>query len=291
VAEAPALVDLIGPLLMIAAVLFAIGCGVLITYFVRALFGTIASLVGGIPLIGGVTASVIHSAERAITTALGNGIARMEGFVGRQWVHLSQYLHNLWEYQVGVAENLWHLAQRLGHSISRGEIDHLLHRALHGLEAAVAKGLHSLLHDWRWIEKKAGHLAHAVFPRIGRLEHAVDWTIPREIKTARDLAKEAEHGVANLWKRVRTLPTKAEVTAAIAAALAAVGFAGLEWLRCDNGAERVGRSGCGLWDDLGDVFALLAAAELALNFETFVHDAQEATGITVAAVKDVAGLG
>ncbi len=32
---------------------------------------------------------------------------------------------------------------------------------------------------------------------------------------------------------------------------------GLDWLSCKDGAKRVGRSGCGLWDDLGGLFGLL----------------------------------
>lgn len=289
-AEAPALVDLLSPLLQIAAVLVAIGIGVIIFYFVKALFGALEFLLSNIPFVGSLTAAAAHKAAQAITNAIGTAIQKMEAHVGHEWAHLAAYFHNLWEYQVGVAENLWHLVQRVNRLVTTGDITSLWHRIRSLIHGEVQHITRTIVHDVHTVVKVTQRVGSHLGVRVAHLEHAIAHTIPREIKTTRDLAREAENGVKRLWDRVRALEqsvSAAGIAALVAAALAAIG---LDWLGCKDGESRVGRGGCNLWDDLGDVFGLLAAATLALEFEQFVHDAQAATEATVTAVKDVAGL-
>jgi hypothetical protein len=286
-----ALAEGLGPLLAICGLVFVLGCILVIDGFVRALFGAVASLFSHIPGIGGLTSNAITSAEHAISHALGTAITGIERRIAHSWHTLARYMEGLWRYQVGVAENLWHLVKATNRLVTTGEVMHLLHaleHAIHGAERTITRDITKTVHK---TVTQVEALGHHVLPRLHAVEHAIAVTLPRDIRHARDLAREAEDGVSRLWKRVKALEqtvSAAGIAAVVAAALAAVG---LNWLGCRDGASRVGRSGCGLWDDLGDVFALLAAAELALNFETFVHDCQEATEVTVSAVKDVTGLG
>lgn len=288
---APLVIEALPPLLILAGLLVALGIIVVLDGLVRGLLNGLASLTSNIPFVGSITASAFHNVEHAISNGLGNAISGIESRIAHQFHNLARVLEHFWHQFVRMAENAYDIARLVAGAATYPDIGRLnrdlrklVKRAEHAAAAAVAKALHDA--------KGYTHsVAQGVYPRLRHLEHEVTKTLPREIRHARSLAREAEDGVARLWGRVKALERSVgagAIAAVVATVLAAVG---LDWLGCRDGASRVGRSGCGLWDDLGDVLGLLAAVELALNFETFVHDAQVAAEGTVTAVKDVAGLG
>ena len=279
---APALIEAIPPLLLLAGLLFALGCVLLIHYFIQALFGALRAVTSWIPLIGGITQGAINSAEQTISNALGRGISRLESSIGHQFHNLARVLSHLWNTLVQAAELIFALTVLAGAAVTLPVI-HALERpilraisTLRHLLRTTTSDIHSLEHRF------TATIAHGVYPRLRTLEHDVTVTLPRAIRNARALAREAEAGVARLWDAVRGIEARvsdAAIAATIATALAAIG---LDWLSCKNGASRVGRAGCALWDDLGsllslfvDTFLLTNICELLPIFETAVSDIAE----------------
>ncbi len=254
VPAAGAAAELLGPILALSALVFVLGCVTMIDGLVRALFGAVASLFSHIPGVGSLTEAAIHKAEQAVSNALGTAIAGIEGRIAMQWHNLARAAEKLWNYQVGVAQNLWHLVEATNRLVTTGDVTHLLHtveRAIHGAERTITRDVTKTVHT---TVKQIERLGHDVIPRIRALEHTIAVTIPKEIKSARDLAREAENGVARLWNRVRAIENSLSTTAIAAAVAAVLAAIGLDWIACRNGASRVGRTGCGIWDDLGKLF-------------------------------------
>ena len=290
-AAAPVIVDALGPLTIIAGLLFALGFVLVIDGLVKALLNSIASIVSFLPGVGGITASVVHRTEQAISNALGGAISGIESNIGKQWHKLARVLGMLWAEQKLVAENLWHAVQWVASGNITKAVESAISHAIQWVasgnitkaaERAISHAFHEITHLQKTIrhdltrvihrtEVKVESVAHGIYPRIRSLEHEVTRTIPREIKRTRALAREAEAGVKALWDAVRGLQGVDVGAIAAAAAATAVAALGLEWLRCSDGANRAGRSGCGLWDDVGTLLGLLADAALFASVCSFLE--------------------
>src|SRR5215472_9692464 len=141
---APALVEALGPLLALTALLFALGCATLITYFVQAFLGALGSVFSIIPGVGGVTAGVIHSVENAVVSALGKGISKIEGAIGHQWHNLSRVLDHLWSVIVRMAEVSWEIAKLTQGLVGIGTITHWLNDLRSAIKHALNIGTRAL---------------------------------------------------------------------------------------------------------------------------------------------------
>lgn len=140
--------------------------------------------------------------------------------------------------------------------------------------------------------------------RLHHLEHAVSVTLPHEIgkiRTAeRDLERiyrdlrgkttALERGAIKTFEWLRSHENSAAMgvfAGAVAIALSRLGFG---FLRCRDW-QKLGRSmRCSDAGLIGDLLGLIVAAEVALNFETLVREAQGVTEESTKAIKDVFGL-
>lgn len=133
-----------------------------------------------------------------------------------------------------------------------------------------------------------GYKAHTN-PQIRHLVHQTTIALPRDIANAkhrerwaekqlwkvRDRVKGLEDGAIKTWDWIRTHPGTAATgafTAAVAVALDALGLGGV---RCPSFGNLFKKRGCGMWDDLGTLLGLFAAAELALHVEDVVKIIEE----------------
>ena len=285
----------LAPLAPFVAALVALGLAVLLTVLVLAM----VRFLGDAPVIGGWIAGKAVAAEKAIAHALGTVFAGIDAFIGGCIHNLARRVDTLGNAIEGASHAALEVAEALNPvtittHIARA-VAHATAQALHGIEHGVKtfeRELRGIEHGIKRLERALERgIGHDLILQLGRLErdltHLGRWVIPG----IRGDIRAAEHEIGNIFEWAKGKASLIGVGTfgmAVAAVLEAVG---LNWLACRNGPERVGRSGCGLWDDLGDVLGLLAAAELALNFETFVHDAQAAADATAVAVKQVAGLG
>jgi hypothetical protein len=257
---APALVEALPPLLILCGLIIALGATVLIDAMVRAIFGTVAGILSLVPLVGDITAGVIHDAERAISHALGAGIATIEGAVGHQFHNLARICVHWFHVMENTALVAWEEAKFLTGLPTLRELGHITRELVNKIAHAEAVAQADLKAAVRKLEAEIPALPRHLAQRLTALEHAIADTIPREIKNARDLAKEAERGVAQLWDWTRNLANNPAITAAVATAIAALGLVGIDLLKCDESKSLYNKRGCGLWNGLEDLLGLFIDA-------------------------------
>jgi hypothetical protein len=126
---------------------------------------------------------------------------------------------------------------------------------------------------------------------VGKLDRELHKLRTRVIPKIESEAQAAEADVTALGTYVRDnylSNAETDIEAAVAIGLAALGLGGL---RCNSNPWKNNPNACGLWGDLADLLGLALALGVALDFETFVHEAQAATEATVGAVEAFVGLG
>jgi hypothetical protein len=287
---APELVEALPPLLMLCGLIIALGATVLIDAMVRAIFGTVAGILSLVPLVGDITAGVIHDAERAISHALGAGIATIEGAVGHQFHNLARICVHWFHVMENTALVAWEEAKFLTGLPTLRELGHITRELVNKIAHAEAVAQADLKAAVRKLEAEIPALPRHLAQRLTALEHAIADTIPREIKTARDRAKEAERGVAQLWDWTRNLATNPAIVAAVATAIAALGLVGIDLLKCDESKRVSDTRGCSVWSAMDDLLGLLALGIAAAEFDTLVHEAQALTNDAVTVFDDVFGI-
>jgi hypothetical protein len=287
---APFLVEAMPPLLILCGLLIALGLAVLIHYFCSAILNSLAGVFSFVPYVGGITAGVIRGLEQALSNALGQGISKIEGAIGHQWHNLARIAHHWWNVTVRMAQVAWEEAKLLEGLVSGATLTHLLRdlrNAIHNVRVAATLALHRIA---RLEHEFTRSVAQGVYPRLRTLEHKVEKTLPREIRSARDLAREAEDGVARLWEWTRNLANNPAITAAVAVAIAALGLVGIDLLKCAESGNVASKRGCSVWSALDDLLGLVALGIIAGEFETLVHEAQDLTDEAVTVFDDVFGL-
>lgn len=245
---------------ILAAVLVGLGLVIGVKYFSQ-MFGHAlgdAGIWGRIvQFIAGPVATRI---ENAISHWVGNLIQPVDHAVGTTFHAVARVLDWTGDTLVDGSGFALSVAGALGDAASLSDVRRALQEAL-GAIHTVEHDAEVALRRAEAAEKAAVHsVAQGVYPRLRTLEHEVTREIPREIKSARDLARSAEDGVIRLWQKVRSLPTTADIVTAVAAAIAALGLSGLDLLKCSEAGSMFNRRGCGLWNALEDVLALLADA-------------------------------
>lgn len=273
----PALVEALPPLGMLCILIVCYGLVHGVDAFARALFGTISGSVGWIPFAGKLLSSPIHKIEQKIVSFLGGLEADIDSAIGHQFHNLSRVLSWAWHTFVDSASLLWNVAKFLSGFTTAEELIRVVRHFNHAVKVAEHEaqvGIRKAEHEAR---VAARSVAHGVYPRLRAVEHDVSRVIPREIKSARALAREATDGVAKLWQRVRSLEHALGAGAIAAAVTAVLAAVGLDWLGCKDGARRVGRSGCNLWDDLGALLGIaFIGAEIA-SLDELIGVAQTVT--------------
>ena len=174
--------------------------------------------------------------------------------------------------------------ERRGDPLARSRAQTANRNAIHAGRTAT----HANVHARSVGHALDGYKAHTN-PQIRHLVHQTTIALPRDIANAkhrerwaekqlwkvRDRVKGLEDGAIKTWDWIRTHPGTAATgafTAAVAVALDALGLGGV---RCPSFGNLFKKRGCGMWDDLGTLLGLFAAAELALHVEDVVKIIEE----------------
>jgi len=286
-------------IVFLALVFFTIALAFSANKLTQALLGPLIAALKALPLIGGKLASPLEATAQAVASACGSLISKCEALVGASFHVLARSMDWLWRLTVEQASVLLHVAKLVGNGVY----------SVSGLRAAV----HRLERVWRGIEHGVKSLTkkyHGIDRRLHKLEHELAAGIGNDVrvevghlsKTLHRLrtktipkieaeAQAAEADVTALGQYVRDnylSNAEADVTAAVAVGLAALGLGGL---RCNSNPFKGNPNACGLWGDLSSLLGLALALGVAVDFETFVHDVQAATAVTVDAVESFVGLG
>lgn len=291
---APALVEI----LFLALVFFTIALAFSAKKIVQALLGPLISVLHSIPVIGGALASPIEATYQAVDYACGVVVSKCEALVGASFHVLAKLMDWAWRLTVEQASVLLHLARLIGDHVYtitglRAAV-HRLERVWHGIE----HGVKTLTKEYHGIDRRLHKLEHELAAgigndvrlEVGKLDRELHRVTTKVIPRVEGEARAAEQEVTALGQYVKDhylTNTAADIEAAVAIGLAALGLGGL---RCNSNPWKNNPNACGLWGDLADLLGLALALGVALDFETFVHDAQAATEATVGAVEAFVGL-
>lgn len=117
-------------------------------------------------------------------------------------------------------------------------------------------------------------VAQGVYPRIRAIEHEIAKPISHEIKTARELAKEAEHEALRAFKVARHALSRTSTKALTLALPAVITRLGWDWIKCREAQNVYNKRGCGMWNDLDALLGLLATGILVSDYRELVKIAQ-----------------
>ena len=220
----------------------------------------IAGGIGGGGLVGTISNwlanSVVIPIANGISHYVGQAVAGPDKAIGTALHSVARFLDWTGATFLGIGAFSVSVARLIGEAVTHGELAHL-ERRLRGLlrstEGAIAGEVGRAIHH---LTRLVNSVAQGVYPRIGALEHDVTKVIPREIGNLRKGTIALEDSIIKLWAKVRSLPTTADITTAVAAAIAALGLAGLDLLRCAESGALFSKRGCGLWNLLDDALGL-----------------------------------
>src|ERR1051325_10102789 len=185
---------------MLCILIVAYGMVLGIDAIARGFFGTVSGAVGWIPYLGHLIESPIHKIEQKIVSFLGGLEQHIDSAIGHSWHTLASTATHLWHTLERESLLVWQGLKFLSGVPTLHELLHAERWLRHSIEAAAATAAHALRHAILHEERALRSVAQGVYPRLRSLEHEVTRTLPREIRHARDLAREAEDGGARLWK-------------------------------------------------------------------------------------------
>jgi len=283
--------SLLFPFAVLAGYFVAWGVVFCMDALVRAFFGTAEGLVGWVPFAGRVLTSPLHAIERKLTSFLGGLEAHFENQMATRW-HTLAGLLTRWahEAQHAAADTLT-LARKLAYvygELATGRLGKRFQtwvlaqlRGLRGQTTVIVKTVTRTVPVA--VGKAAGGTVARLRPIAARVEHVLDWDLPRLRARDRYLSDQ----VARLWKWTRAHGRQVATSIGLGALAIALGRLGLGWLRCSK-VSRLGRRACGLDEAL--LTDLLEDTLVILGTISLVEFARELGTITNLAADGVHGL-
>jgi hypothetical protein len=277
---APLVIDL-GVLLTF---LVALGLCLLAKQLIGGMLNGIASLVGHIPLLGGITSSGIHKIEQHVTNALGTAAAGLQARIGGVYHSAARLVEETGQKIEDAYRLIGGVAGILELFVPYREVLALYH----ALAKAIAR-LHGTTHEQT---KAIAHTARAASDARHRADTAqvraqaipADVVIPRDLSGLRGRVREAEQEIARLWDRVRGIAPGVIGGVALGALTLALGRLGIGWARCSN-VGKVGRRICGLDQNLLESLLLDTIAIVgSVSVVEFIRDAQAVENVALGAL-------
>lgn len=248
----------------------------------KALFGPLITILQAIPAIGSKLAAPFVAIEKAITSACGSIEAGCDKLMGTSFHATARLMDWVWKQIKKHAMTLAVAAPIIGNLANLYEgLRALVHRSSHiaqGITRAVKtleREYHGIEHRVKVLERKiAKGIGHDLRVRIAGLEDEVTTLENKVIPSIRAAANEAEADVTALGKYVEdhfVRNTTAEIEAAVAVGLAALGLSGL---RCNSNPFKNNKNACGLFGDLSSLLGVPAIVLSVSSFEELVKEMQ-----------------
>lgn len=295
---APALVNLLLPLVTLAVLIVALGLANLADLFCRALFGSVGGVLAKIPWVSHVVTGPVHAIESRLTSALGSAVAGIESKIGAYFHTLAFEVTQLGHTIRETAETVAALAVALGTLTDPAEVKKLwqslvgsekatLGRVQHA-QATASKALAQQRANSRTQAQSAAHIAvepvrrelraveHTLTAKVGALEHDITDVLTPDIAGLRARTRSIADSAMRAYEWARGHWRVASVGAAAAVVAVALGRLNLSWIRCRN-VEKAGRGVCGM--DAGLLESLLAGAVLATGPISIVELAEACQGV------------
>jgi hypothetical protein len=275
--ERKALKDALPPLGKLTMWLWAWGLMMLLTLFVRAMFGTVTGAIGWIPFAGSIVTRPIHKIEQKVSHLIGGAVAPIDAHIATNFHRLAAIVRGIPSQLVDDAGLIFGLAAALVVLPSKALVQWMIHWRVQPITSLVhtqAKTLHR--HDAQ--TKALSHsVAQGVYPRLKVGDNTLGRVITRDLPALRAGELTLEREFVNLRKWIAARKVSLTTGAFIGASVWALGKLGLGWIRCSNW-KRAGRSICGLNASifealLADLLILLSAfsiVEFAVVMQEFV---------------------
>ena len=247
---------LLPPLLILAGLMFALGCVYFIDYFCRGLFGTATTLTSWIPWLGKKIDNGLHSVESRVTNFLGQAEQTIDARVAAAWHQLTHTVEQLGAELRRNAVAIATIAALLTGNVWALLIPSIRHKLQQWVNV-IPKQIGSLTKTVNTVERIVLKATPAqVRALVGSIVQPWERTIELDLSKLRARVKSLEDEASKLYERVKGITTVPLVAAAAAVVAVALTSLGLNWIRCRN-VKGIGRSLCGA---LGaDLLALLEA--------------------------------
>ena len=203
-------------------------------------FGTVGSVPGS------------HAVVQFLTNAVGTAAAGVDGAAGSFW-------HGLKKLAVSVGEELFGLAVLAGYLYWWAYtklpliIWHKFGRALHAGQKEATATAHAAEKAALRAERFTRSQVKTIDHRIGAIDHTIDSVLQPELKSTRELAKEAENLASNAWDYLKSKRFTSYLEGLVTAAVTAAGVLAFDFLKCAEW-RRLGSSlTCGMGQFLLDL--------------------------------------
>lgn len=207
---------------------------------------------------------LVHFLGRHVANWMAAAIRDIDAYMGLTFTTLGLWIEDAGASIALAAQSSWNIAKLLVEGATTadlGRVHRSLERLVRGVEHAATQAIARVTQ----LEKSVAHsVVQGVYPRLRTLEHEVARTIPREIRTTRSLAREAEATAERAWKVIRAHPWTAVTSTFVGAVAIALSRLGLDWIKCNSARSFFNKAGCGFWKLLEDALGILAGLALAI---------------------------
>lgn len=201
-------------------------------------------------VVGSVPGS--HAVEQFFTNLLGQAAEGVDSAAGAFWHSLKKLVVQVGDEIMGLAilaGYLWFWAQTKLPAI----IWHRFGKWVHGgvrQATAIAKAAER---DALRAERRVHALERQVGADVRAIDTTIDQVLQPEIKTARELAKEAENLAQNAWDYITSKKFTTYLEGLVAAAVAAAGLLAFDFLKCSSWRGLGSKLTCGMGQFLLDL--------------------------------------
>ena len=254
---------------VLLVVLWTIACVLAIVLIMNKL----ASVIAGIPGVGGWAANGVKSMAQAITNACGHLMSGIEGMVGAGLHLFADYLHGMLSQFVAHAALIAHLAELVGKQIysvtGLRALVHRLEKVWHGIEA----GVRTLTREWHGIERRVKAIERSIAKGIGHdlritvkaLDRELHTVVEPEIRAIERADATAAAAIDNLYEWAKGKASLLGIGTFAYAISVALGIEAWNLLRCSVFKNFWNSRGCGLWSGLEDLLGLFVDTILLTN--------------------------
>lgn len=249
-----------------------------------AILDVLAASVGHVPFLGDALKGAVNSVAQAGSSALGRVENGLGVAIGASWHALAWSTDETWHLLKESALGYAAAGELLARVVyAHSGLKSLVQGHAHAQDATAAK-VKTLEKEYVGIEHKVKQLerdvsrgiGHDVLPRLGQLEKEAARIETVELPAAEAATQQAQSAIDNLYdwaKGKASLLGVGTFSFAVAAALSALGLAGLS---CTNFKNLLGKFGCGLGTLLNDLLGIMVsvvALEAVCDYLPYIEDA------------------
>lgn len=207
-----------------------------------------------------------------LTAQLGTAAHGVDAAAGSFWHGLKRIVVAVADELFGLAvlgAYLWWWAQTKLPTIIWHRFGSWVHGGVKTAEAEARKAEKEATHAYRYARSQVKTIDH----RIAAIDHTIDSVLQPELKSARELAREAEDLATNAWDYITSKRFTNWIEGLIAAAIAAAGILAFDFLKCASWRRLGSTITCGMGQFLLDLLEGVIAVMVVEDICAITHAA------------------